>query len=221
MTKFQNKYRIESVRRPGWDYSSEGYYYVTICTKNRENFFGIIKNGDMHISEIGEIANKYWMEIPEHFPFIQLDKYVIMPNHVHGILMIKKIHDLDCGRDRGHERGHIETLQCNVSANPPNNDINPPNNATDPLTTGNHRAMIKNPNPIMSAISPKRGSLGSVIRSYKSACTTTIDERFANSGFGWQSRFHDHIIRDERALNAIRNYIINNPKNWKDDENKN
>ena len=87
--KFQNKYRIPSARLQNWDYGSNAAYFVTICTQNRECFLGDILDGIMELSEIGEMAEKYWLEIPNHFPFIFLDCYIIMPNHIHGIIEIK------------------------------------------------------------------------------------------------------------------------------------
>ncbi len=91
--KFQNKYRIESTRLQNWDYGWNGAYFITICTKYRELFFGNIVNKEMQYSEIGEIAKKYWQEIPDHFSFVVLDVYVVMPNHVHGIVIIDKDDD--------------------------------------------------------------------------------------------------------------------------------
>jgi putative transposase len=190
MTLFQNRYRIESTRLPGWDYSDDGKYFITICTKDREFYFGEIAGGKMHYSDIGKIANQYWVEIPDHFPFITLDEFVVMPNHIHGILIINKNNTV------------VDTLHCSVST-----------------TNRRSRTPIgETPNPIMSAISPKRGSLGSVIRSFKSACTTTINEQYPESRFRWLPRFHDSIIRDDQSLQRIRQYIKNNPSNWKDDE---
>ncbi len=83
---YRNKYRIDSTRLKGWDYSSPGYYFITICTKDRECFFGEIIKEKMYLSEIGEIAHRYWAEIPNHFNNVVLDEFVIMPNHVHGII---------------------------------------------------------------------------------------------------------------------------------------
>jgi putative transposase len=85
MDKFQHKYRISSARLQNWDYGWNASWFVTICTENRECFFGDVDDGDMVFSEIGEIAEKCWLEIPEHFPFVKLDVHVVMPNHVHGI----------------------------------------------------------------------------------------------------------------------------------------
>lgn len=88
MEKFKNKYRIPSARLQSWDYGANGIYFVTICTNNREHFFGNIYGGKMVLNEIGMIANQYWLDIPKHFSNVILDVYVIMPNHVHGIVII-------------------------------------------------------------------------------------------------------------------------------------
>ncbi len=90
MTLYKNRYRIESTRLPHWDYSSNGYYFVTLCTHDRQHFFGEISGSKMEWSDIGRIAQQYWSEIPDHFPFVRLDEYVVMPNHVHGIVVIDK-----------------------------------------------------------------------------------------------------------------------------------
>ncbi|RYY83355.1 MAG: hypothetical protein EOO15_21535 [Chitinophagaceae bacterium] len=87
--RFRNKYRIGSARLKGYDYSRGGYYFITICTKNRERFFGTLANGKMKPTPVGRTAEDYWMRIPEHFPFAQVDSFVLMPDHVHGILFFK------------------------------------------------------------------------------------------------------------------------------------
>ena len=104
MDKFKNKYRIPSARLQSWDYGSNGSYFITICTKNREHYFGEILDGEMQLNETGNLAEQYWIEIPDHFPFIELGNFVVMPNHVHGILIIQK-----------SVVPVVETLQCNVS----------------------------------------------------------------------------------------------------------
>ncbi len=87
---FQKKYRIKSTRLKGWDYSQDSYYFVTICTKNKEEFFGKVRDKKMFLSPIGKIADKFWREIPQHFPFVKLDHFVVMPNHIHGVVIIDK-----------------------------------------------------------------------------------------------------------------------------------
>ncbi|MCA9901228.1 MAG: transposase [Ardenticatenaceae bacterium] len=177
MSKFKNKYRIESARRPNFDYQNVGYYFVTICTFQRQHFFGEIVDGEMVYTAVGQIANQYFLAIPEHTKAIcTIDTHQIMPNHAHGIIAIET---------------PVETLHCNVST------------TTDPQ---------------MSAISPKAGSLSAMVRSYKSAVSYWCTQ--SGVDFGWQPRFYDRIIRNERELKAIRNYILENPANWdKDREN--
>jgi len=90
MTLYKQKYRIESARLKGWDYRNPGYYFVTICTKDRSHYFGYISDGQMHLSAAGEIAAQCWREIPIHRPNVELDEFMVMPNHVHGILVIRE-----------------------------------------------------------------------------------------------------------------------------------
>ena len=93
--KFQNKYRISSTRLQNWDYGWNAAYFVTICTQNREYYFGGIVDGKMHLSEIGALAHKYWPEIPGHFPCVKLGAFIVMPNHIHGIIVIDKPDNTD------------------------------------------------------------------------------------------------------------------------------
>lgn len=102
MEKYQNKYRSETTRLKNHDYGADGWYFITICTHNRENYFGEIFEtqnigvvGTQNIASlqptaIGKIAHQYWIEIPTHFPFVVLDEFVIMPNHVHGVFYFDK-----------------------------------------------------------------------------------------------------------------------------------
>lgn len=190
--KYLNKYRIKSARLPNYDYASNGMYFITICTHNRKFHFGDVIDNEMQLTEIGKLAQKFWAEIPTHFPFVHLGEFIIMPNHTHGILIIDKpIEKLN------NELSVAETLQCKVSATD-NFDIN------------------ENKKEFMSNISPKPGSISTIIRSYKSAVTKY--SRQIDPEFKWQTRFHDIIIRDQRAYINISNYIINNPSKWGEDK---
>jgi putative transposase len=179
MTKFKDKYRVESTRLPGWDYAGAGWYFVTICTRNRECLFGDIVDGEMHLSSIGEIVAEEWQKTPGIRPNVVLDEWVIMPNHLHGIIVILE------PPDRA-----VETSRRDVST-------------TTTTTT---------PPPRLKA-----GSLGAIIGQIKSVCTKRIWAA-GHTEFGWQSRFYDHIIRDEGSLQRIREYIVNNPANWVEDK---
>jgi len=183
--KFQNKYRIASARLKGWDYGCNAIYFITICTQNREHYFGdIVETSDsgvsMNLSEIGELAHKFWMEISNHFPFVQLHEFVVMPNHVHGIIEINK-----SGRDA-----------INRVCTEENNHA---------ITGG----ITKDKNPML------QNNLSRIIRWYKGRCT--YESRKTNPKFAWQTRFHDHIIRDFDSYHRIEQYIQNNPANWNQD----
>ncbi|MFC2134394.1 transposase [Bacteroidota bacterium] len=169
MQLYKNKYRSGTTRLEGWDYTNPWWYYVTICTKHHKEYFGEIINSKMVLNDIGKIAEEYWAGIPKHNSLIELDYFVVMPNHLHGILILN-----DNCRD----------VARNVS-------------------TDN----------VYSEISPKKNSISSVIRSYKSAVT-----RWAHMNgfpeFQWQPRFYDRIIRNDRELYQVRKYIEQNPLKW-------
>ena len=191
---FENKYRIKSIRLPNYDYSSDGAYYITICTKNREHFFGKIINGEMVLSEIGGIVKYEWKQTGEIRKNVELDEYVIMPNHIHGILFIK-------------------TIQQNiVTVETPRRGVY---NAT-PAPMQN-AATVSIPNPHHNP-QWKSNSLGSIICHFKSAVTRWCRQN-GDEYFAWQSRFYEHVIRNELDLNIKRKYIVNNPLKWELDRN--
>ncbi|MEJ5165965.1 MAG: transposase [Thermoanaerobaculia bacterium] len=156
----------KSIRLKGYDYSHPGGYFITICTYNRKHLFGKIINGKMALNDGGKIVQQYWLEIPKHFPNAGLDEFIIMPNHVHGIIMIHN----------------------NVQAN----DYSP--------------SKFKSPSK----------TIGSTIRGFKIAVTKGF--RFnSNVYIVWQRNYYEHIIRNENELNKIREYIVNNPLQWRFD----
>ena len=168
--KFQNQYRIPSARLSNWDYGSNGMYFITICTKDRNRYFGEIAEARdipcLNMTEIGQVANNHWVEIPKHFPFIELDEFIVMPNHVHGILCVSKSKEEDW-----------QPNQFGV----------------------------------------QRQNIPSVIRGYKASV-----KKYATMNkidFSWQTKYYDRIIRNEKELKNIRNYIFNNPMKWGDDRN--
>ena len=194
---FNNKYRIDSTRLKNWDYGSNGAYFITICTKKRKRFFGQIGNNEMVLNEIGCIAYNFWLSIPKHFPSVELGNFQIMPNHTHGILIINKtsiINDEIDTLQNNDLDDEIETLHCNVS--------------TTTTTTDKNQKMSK--------ISPKAGTVSTIIRSYKSLVTNHA--RYIDPNFAWQDRFWDNIIRDSKSFERIQSYIEKNPETWKEDK---
>ena len=106
---YMNKYRIGSKRLRGYDYTSPGKYFITICTKNMTPYFGKIENGEMILSELGIVARDLWIAIPDHCQNIELDEFVIMPDHIHGIISIKTNSDSNIV-----ETMHASFLQTNI-----------------------------------------------------------------------------------------------------------
>ncbi len=96
--------RRRSLRLKGYDYAQPGYYYITICAQNRECLFGDITNSHMHLNDPGKIINRIWKEIPQFYKGIGIDEYVIMPNHIHGIIIIEN------GNPIGQAQGPAPTI---------------------------------------------------------------------------------------------------------------
>lgn len=188
--KFKNRYRIASTRLRNWDYSSDGAYFLTICTADRQHYFGMVNNSEMQVSEIGQYADKCWRAIPEHFTDFYLDEFVIMPNHMHGIVMIEKRYS-DNGGFNAAETGRALSLQRRQR------------NSGEQTTKPHFRFRNQG-----------KKTISAMVGSFKAAVTKYCNEN--KLPFGWQSRFHDHIIRNSGEFSSIRNYIINNPLNWKD-----
>jgi len=198
MEKFKSKYRIESTRLRHWNYSTPGFYFITICTCNREHFFGEIQDGKMFLNEIGKIADDCWSQIPNHFKNAELGDYIIMPNHIHGIIVINGM-DADVtgvvNTWNVVETGHALSLQHALSL---------PNQQPDQPSSIYFRFRNQGKNTVSA-----------MVGSFKSAITRLV--KSINKNFGWQSRFHDQIIRSQEEYFRISNYIRNNPSNWKDD----
>jgi len=187
----------KSIRLEGWDYRNPGLYFITICTNRRRHHFGEIRDGIMGLSVPGCVAWHFWRQIPNHQSNVILDEFVVMPNHLHGIVGIEsKLYHESAGTCHGI----------------------PPQKSVGTL----HATSVQNEDhaqDVMSSISPEAGSLSTIIRSYKSAITRWCN-RNGHEYFAWQSRFYDHIIRNKKELQRIRNYIFDNPLRWQIDQEK-
>lgn len=204
MGLYRKKYRVESTRLAGWDYAAPGWYFVTVCTRGRACFFGEVVKRRMRLSRIGEIAHEYWKDIPNHSANAGLDAFVIMPDHVHGIIKINTP-----GTDHHRPRRDVacRDVACNVST--------PGNTPGNVSTTGNVSTSGNGSGGV--AVPPGRGSLGAIVRSYKAAVTRWCRMN-GYAAFAWQPRFYDRIVRDEAALRNIRRYILHNPARWMPEE---
>ena len=155
---YSNKYRTKSARLPSWDYGSNGKYFVTICTDHKVPHFGQVENSCLVTTELGDCAKNCWESIPKHYPFVELDAFVLMPDHLHGILCFGK-------KDRSE-------WQTNL-------------------------------------FGPQLQNLAAVIRGFKMGVTSY--SRSHSIEFRWQTRYFDRIIRNDKELELIREYIRDNP----------
>ena len=177
----------KSIRLKGYDYSQEGMYFITLCCRDRKHLFGSIQNGIMCLNAFGSIAYQTWMETPSIRLNIALGAFIVMPDHLHGIIEIKEAVENANNENIGKFRSPSQTI-------------------------------------------------GAIIRGYKGATTKRIKEysrgelhcrgelQFARTELMdldksiWQRNYYEHIIRNDRALYNITNYIINNPQEWKKDK---
>jgi putative transposase len=207
LEKFRNKYRINSARAPFWDYGWNAAYFITICTKDRICYFGDVLNGKLILSEIGQIANRCWLEIPDHFPFVHLDSYVIMPNHVHGIVIIDKPDGSECDDGTNVENHGSEGFDGTNVETQDFASLRASNQPQFPESSQSQTPKNK--------FGPQSNNLASIVRGFKIGVTKNA--RLINPKFAWQPRYHDHIIRNEKSYQKISCYISDNPKNWKYD----
>lgn len=198
MKKFRDKYRIPSSRAQWWDYGNDGAYLITVCTKNRECYFGNVVDAKMQLSHIGLLADVFWHEIKNHAKNVRLDAFQVMPNHIHGILILN-------GNERKTDN---ETHAINSTR-----DVE----TTRIVETTHALSLPETKSPGQKRFQHQgSNTISSIIGSYKSAVTKHAHR--LGYEFDWQDRFHDVIIRDEEAYIRIANYIKNNPAKWDEDK---
>ena len=197
--KFDPKKRHrKSIRLQGYDYSQAGAYFVTMVVQGRECLFGEIVDGEMHLNEYGEIVQKWWNEIPIHFPNVELGAFVIMPNHVHGVIWIT-----------AERRGEVLSPRYNPNSNNLDAAVAGTSNR-DEETQGGETPPLR------------KRTLGQIVAYFKYQSTKEmnhIETKNAITKF-WQRNYYERIIRNEREMDNIWRYIEANPAQWdRDDEN--
>jgi len=194
MVKFDpQKHHRRSIRLQGYDYSQTGAYYVTIVAWHRECLFGEVVNKEMRLNKVGKIVEWEWLELSKRFSYIELDAYMVMPNHFHGILFF-------------HE---------NVGATRHGRSMSQPKEK--PLQTMISEGIDGSPLPR----GPQPASLGAILAQFKSRATKRIwkTPEFKETPI-WQRNYYEHIIRNENDLQNKTDYINANPLLWdEDDEN--
>ena len=177
------------IRLKGYDYSLAGAYFVTICTFMRKCSLGRVRDGMVVLSAIGRQANEFWEQIANHHNNVQIDEFIVMPNHIHGITMIIE------------NDAHCRGVQLNA----------PDRSAGNPIHSS--RGVYLNAPTHHVRISPRKNTLSVIIRTHKATLTNWC----RHNGFGhfrWQRNYYEHIIRNEKELCRVREYIQNNPVNW-------
>ena len=171
----------QSRRKPGFDYSTPGFYFITIRVQNSEMILSRVINQKLYLFKAGLMVEKWWKKIPQKFKWVLVDKFIVMPNHIHGILIL-----------RGHSK--TENSSFNLNSHDKKKD--------SPLHTTN---------PTVSTIVQwfKTMTTNEYIKNIKTNNWKRFDKKL------WHRNFYDHIIKNRNELIKIRNYITNNPANWK------
>jgi REP element-mobilizing transposase RayT len=197
-----NIHHRKSIRLKGYDYSQAGLYFITICVQDRKCLFGEIVGVEnfqpqMILNDAGKIADECWLGIPEHFPNTVLYEHIVMPNHFHGIIELKRV-------DAIHNQIANYVGTRHVVSLPDNSELS--------VGTSHVMSLLQN-----QFSKPIPGSVSVIIQQFKSSVTRFVNKTNV-SHFRWQSRFYEHIIRNEESYQQIADYINNNPKNWKEDD---
>ena len=249
--KFKNKYRIPSARASWWNYASNAAYFITICTKHRAHYFGEIVQtpcmASVRATEIGQIAESEWLKTPSIRPDmnLELDEFVVMPNHIHGIISIAKsnakdnLSDLDIwgktSSAKGDSSQSVEIRHCLVSLHTPQNlhidspassetrqclvstEVQRPTDTKESILAYPLKCVSNKLSPGQKRFRNQgKGTVSSILGSYKSI--VSINAHRLNSDFGCQARFYDNIVRSAVEYNTISNYIKTNPKRLNEDK---
>ena len=196
MTYNPDIHHRRSIRLKGFDYASANAYFVTICVQGRECLFGEIVDGKMLPNEAGRMVAGVWHELPERFPNVEIDEFIVMPNHVHGIIVINDI--------VGHKGAMNSKGAMNCA----------PTGGNGTVSVG---ARFIAPDVVIAPKTSVAPPLGEIMRVFKAVSTRLIRRDF-NAGFSWQRNYYERIIRGDDELSAIREYIRYNPVQWECDE---
>jgi putative transposase len=184
-----NIHHRRSIRLKGYDYSQAGLYFITINILRRKCLFGTIEHQEMILNDFGIIANQQWEKLPEQFTNIALDVFQVMPNHIHGILLLKDAAPVGVGLAPARDNT-IPARETRVGTSPV---------PTKTTTVGN----------IVGAYKSQVANL----------CLKIFKQKHPGEIMGklWQRNYYEHIVRDEQSFLRIADYITNNPSNWNED----
>ena len=203
MEKVMSFHNRRSIRLKGFDYTRSGLYFITVCTQKREHLFGEVVGGEMVLNSAGKMIEKWWLKLSEKYTYVKLDQFIIMPNHIHGIIEI--------------DNNPVGAIPCN-----PPIDVSIKNNSFRKNQIGD-KPIMNDGDGGENMVSPLRGigqyvswfkrmSTNEYIKMVKQGVLKPFDKRV------WQRNYWEHIIRNEKEYSNIANYIINNSKKWEMDK---
>ena len=189
-----------SIRLKGYDYSQAGLYFITICVRDRKCLFGKIFDDEMQLNDFGIIAHHHWQKLQERFTNIELDVFQIMPNHIHGIIILTDAVGA--------------TLAVALDAHA----------QIDAVAHNDNSVLDEKTGAGASPAPTNTKTIGDSVGAYKSlvanACLEIFKQHQSDKMMGklWQRNYYEHVIRNEQSYQRISEYIINNPKNWNNDK---
>lgn len=178
----------------GYDYSLNASYFVTICVKDKQNYFGQIRDGVMYLNQAGQIIRQGWLDLPNHYWNCGLDMFIIMPDHVHGIIILDDSNIVG----NGLKPFHTDQNTAGNGFKPNNSEQNAIGNGLKPFPT----------------TTKKPYNLSEIVRGFKTFSSRRIHGAALLNNFCWQKSFYDHVVRSNEYLDKIRLYIQNNPMKW-------
>jgi REP element-mobilizing transposase RayT len=189
------RYGRRSIRLKGYDYTRDGAYFVTVCTHGRAHVFGTVVNDEMRSNACGREVDRSWVWLAEQYPYVRLDEWIVMPDHIHGIVVIT-----DGMNTEGPRRGGSRTAQTRT--------VSPARFVDGPNVGVNHSGSVP----------PKRKPLGRLIGAFKTVSTRRVNDLRSTPGARlWQRNYYDHVKRKELSMRHTREYIARNPLLWEPD----
>ena len=199
-----------SIRLTGYDYAWPGAYFLTVVTASRHCLFGEVATGEMHLNAFGQIAAQQWQRLPTRFACLELGAFVVMPNHVHGILIL---HDPCTGT-----AGRSDDNGVGISRRAPTAGHHDDGRGTAGQSDDNGIEISRRA-PTQAFGKPVPHSIPTIVRSYKSAVAYRIHLVHGAAGtVVWQRNYYERIIRNQKEWERIHLYIDCNPVHWSQDE---
>jgi putative transposase len=230
-----NIHHRHSIRLKGYDYSKAGIYFITMCVQNRVCLFGIVENNQMILNDAGRMVEKWFVELPNKYPDIRCDEFVVMPNHFHCIIIKTDLTNTDHVMKMDAIIGMDATNNADVTNNADATNGRPHRGAPTWASNINasninvsHTIVPITEQHVLSHYGPgnhKQGApIGNVVGWFKTMITNEYIRGVKNHGWQpfngklWQRNYYEHIIRDEQSYLIISQYIQNNPANWNNDK---